>query len=271
MKQKMRAPAATLLLMLFCPGIVLAQNSVPNSPPVSFPSVTQPLPRPLLSASGRFSSLSPPNKVNCRMSVASGRVASTRLIRVSNFDCNDTGERGFRGCCSLMNVEFSDPADAAKMVAGRQVSIRGRFTSAYEDHGSYPVHYLIVQGATIQSSDPEDGPPNPALAGPSFMICQPQEMDTLANKLGRELCVQSSLLADLDVTSPVIEVAAGTAAQNSLGNAASGDPAAISCRLDPEHTDAHLQSAVACARNRYWAWWAVKQRNPRSFSQPAPQ
>jgi hypothetical protein len=62
-----------------------------------------------------------------------------------------------------------------------------------------------------------------------------------------------------------------TPAQDTLVNVVSGDPAAISCWLDPEHTDAHLQSAVACARNRYWTWWVAKQRNPLLLGQAAPQ
>jgi len=56
--------------MLFCPA-ALAQEGVPaaatetNGPSVAFPPATQPLPNPLLSASGRFSSLNPPNQVVC--------------------------------------------------------------------------------------------------------------------------------------------------------------------------------------------------------------
>src|ERR1700722_11585022 len=87
-------PIAALLLMLFCPA-ALAQDGVPaaatgtNGPSVAFPPATQPLPSPLLSASGRFSSLNPPNQVVCHNGNVTGRVVSIRLIRVDQFECDD--------------------------------------------------------------------------------------------------------------------------------------------------------------------------------------
>jgi hypothetical protein len=268
-------PIAALLLMLFCPA-ALAQEGVPaaatetNGPSVAFPPATQPLPNPLLSASGRFSSLNPPNQVVCHNGNVTGRVVSIRLIRVDQFECDDYGSGlGYRGCCSLMNVELGQPSDAEKMAIGKLVTVKGTFKSAREDHGSYLVFFIIAENAHVLRGDPFDEPGAPAQPSTSYMICQPPELDTLASRLGRELCVQSTIVANLNVTGPALEAAARAPVPGPPGDAASGDPTAITCRVDPEHSDAHL-IAIACARNSYWAWWVGKQQDPVGYGQLAP-
>jgi hypothetical protein len=47
-----------------------------------------------------------------------------------------------------------------------------------------------------------------------------------------------------------------------------GDPGAITCRLDAQHSDLQLR-AVACARNSYWTWYKTKWHD-RFFLAPAP-
>jgi hypothetical protein len=95
----------------------------------------------------------------------------------------------------------------------------------------------------------------------SYMLCQPPELDALATQLGSELCVQSTLLANLTVTGPALEMAARTPAKLSPGDTVSGDPNAISCRLDPGLSGLHLQ-AIACARGSYWAWYKAGWGRP---------
>jgi hypothetical protein len=212
--------------------------------------------------------LDPPNKQACHNSSVTGRVVSPRLIRTGHFVCGSFTDilKGFPMDNSLMNIEFSDPADAAKMVTGKDVTITGIFMDASEMHGSYPVNYLIAKNVRILAGDQAG---TPVQASSSFMMCQPPELDVLASKLGRELCVQSTLVANLSVTGPALEAAARAPLSGPPRDAASGDPTTITCRADPEHSDAHL-IAIACARNNYWAWWVGKQQNPIGYGIPAP-
>src|SRR5690349_19299310 len=103
----------------------LAQGGPPAGPPVAFAPVTGAA---VQSASGRFSSLNPPNRRNCPYKQLTGRVVSPRLIMVKQMNC---GRRGHDNV--LVNVQLSNPADAAQMVMGRRVVIAGRFKSALED------------------------------------------------------------------------------------------------------------------------------------------
>jgi len=100
------------------------------------------------------------------------------------------------------------------------------------------------------------------------MMCQPPELDALATKLGKELCVQSTLVTDLAQTGPALEMATRSPANVSPTDSVPGDPNAISCRLDPKRSDAQLP-AIACAKNSYWAWYSAKWPAPWS-STPAP-
>jgi hypothetical protein len=86
------------------------------------------------------------------------------------------------------------------------------------------------------------------------MICQPPELDALAQRLGSELCVQNTLLDSGWL--PVLEQAAR---RTGAGPDAS-DPNAIICRPDQERSDLNLP-ALACARGSYWAWYESKWRD----------
>jgi hypothetical protein len=177
---------------------------------------------------------------------------------------DEMGCRG-QGGSTLVNVELSNPADAVQMVTGRRVAITGTFKSAEERRGLYYLAvYLIVDKARLVAGDPLAAP---APASTSYMMCQPLELDALARQLGSELCVQSTLVANLTVTGPALETAARAPAKVSPTDAVSGDPNAITCRLDPERSDAHL-SAMACARNSYWTWWTAKWRDPQTGLPP---
>ena len=258
------SPTSALLLMLFYSSAVLAQGSAPAAgPPVAFPQVAG-VPIPLQSVSGRFSSLNPLNQLNCPYKKVNGRVVSPRLILVREMACGRPGHDNV-----LVNVQFSNPADAVQMVTGRHVVITGRFKNAEEDRDPiFVAQFLIAENAELVTGDPIDRSAPPAQAFTSYMMCQPPELDALARQLGRELCVQSTIVANLTVTGPALETAARGPAKVSPEDTAPGDSNAISCRLDPGVSDRHL-SAIACARNSYWAWYQAKWRDPLS-SIPAP-
>ena len=260
MKQTPRIWAALFLIAAFCPAPALAQDGAPADPSVAFAPVTA-IPIPQQCTSGRFSSLDPPNRVGCpQYSKVVGRVVSRRLILVNGMEC-----RGLDGE-SLVNVELSDPADAVQMVTGRRVAITATFTSALEHRGSFyrPV-YLIAEKAELVAGDPID---RSAPAFTSYMICQPPELDTLAAQLGSDLCVQSTVVANLAVLGPALDTAARAPEKTSPEDAASGESNAISCHPDVVRSDKQL-SALACAHNNYWVWWKRKWRDSRSQG-PAP-
>jgi hypothetical protein len=235
-----------------------------GGPPVaSFAPVTG-VPIPVHSASGRFSSLNPSNRLNCSYKKVTGRVVSPRLILVKDMNCGRPGHDNV-----LVNVQLSNPADAVKMVPGRRVAIAARFKSAQEDRDPlFFAEFLIAEQAQIVGGDPLDGSAPPAPAFTSYMMCQPPELDALASRLGKELCVQSTIVADLAATGPALATAAAAPAQVSPEDPVSDDPNAISCRLDPKRSDAQLP-AVACARGSYWAWYKAKWSDPL-LATPAP-
>ena len=68
---------AGLLIVLSCCGAALAQT--PDGSPIALPPVTA-APLPLLSTSGRFSSLNPPGQDLCGYGDVTGHVVSTHLI-----------------------------------------------------------------------------------------------------------------------------------------------------------------------------------------------
>jgi hypothetical protein len=244
---------------LVCAAPVLAQEAGPS---VAFPQVTG-VAIPLQSASGRFSSLNPLDQLDCRIRKVSGRVVSPRLILVDDIPCGRPGHDNV-----LVNVELSNPADAAQMVTGRRVAITARFKSAEEDRDPiFVAEFLIAEKAQLVV-DPRDRSAPPVRDFTSYMKCQPPELDALAGKLGRELCVQNTLVTDLAATGPALEAAARTPAKLSPEDPVPGDPNAITCRLDPGVSDRNLP-AVACARNSYWAWYSAKWHDPLS-SIPAP-
>jgi hypothetical protein len=251
---------ALLPILFFCPTVVLAQNPVPAGPPVAFPQVTA-VPIPFQSTSGRFSSLNPTNRRNCPNRKVLGRVVSTRLIMVKEKFCG----RGLSGNV-LVNVELSNLADVAQMVVGRGVAITANLKSAEEARtAEFYADYLIAEKAKLVAADP---PAAPASAFTSYMMCQPPEMDAFVRQLGRELCVQSTIVANLAVTRLALETAAHATAKVAPTDDVSGDPNAIVCRPDLERSDVHL-SAIACARGSYWVWYQTKWRD-RLFLTPAP-
>ncbi len=249
---------ALLPALFFCSAHALAQ-----APVASFAPVTG-VPLPVHSASGRFSSLNPSNRLTCSYKKVTGRVVSPRLILVKDMNCGRPGHDNV-----LVNVQFSNPADAVQMVVGRRVAIAARFKSAQEDRDPlFFAEFLIAENAQFVTGDRLDRSAPPAPAFTSYMMCQPAELDALAAQLGKELCVQSTIVADLTATGAALAAAAAAPAQMSPEDAASGDPDEISCRLDPKRSDAQLP-AVACARGSYWAWYKVKWSDPLSAI-PAP-
>jgi hypothetical protein len=253
---------ALLPTLLVCPTALLAQNPAPAGPPVTFAPVTA-VPIPLQSTSGRFSSLNPPNQRLCSSKKdVIGRVVSIRLILVDwRMDCG----RG-QNSNVLVNIELSNPADAVQMITGRRVVITGTLKSATEHRTArFDADFLIMQKAEVVAGDPR---PAPTPAFMSYMICQPPELDALATQLGRELCMQSTLVENLGIAGPALETAARAPAEVSPADAVSGDPNAITCHLDPKRSDVHLP-AIACARGSYWVWYKAKWRDP-FYPTPAP-
>jgi hypothetical protein len=254
--------AAGALLLLVCPAPVSAQDGAPAGSSVPFPQVTA-TPIPLQSVSGRFSSLNPVDRRDCGYKRVSGQLVSPRLVLVRDIAC---GRRGHDNL--LVNVQLSNPADLVQMVAGRRVTITARFKIAEEDRDPvFVAAFVIAEKATI-ATDPRDPSERPAPVFTSYMLCQPPELDALAGQLGKDLCVQNSLIADLAAMGPALEAAARAPAKLLPQDPGLGDPTAITCRYDPGVSDRHL-SALACARNNYWAWYAAKWHDPR-FTALAP-
>lgn len=246
-----------LPMLFFGSASLLAQGG--PGPPVAFAPVTG---LPLQSTSGRFSSLNPSNWRNCPHKTVTGRVVSPGLIMVRDMSC---GRRGHDNV--LVNVQLANPADAVQMVTGRQVVVTAKFKSAIEDRDPlFFAEFLIAESAKVVADNPRDR--SAAQPFTSYMMCQPPELDALAKRLGSELCVQSTIIADLAKTGPALEAAARTPAKLSPEDSVSGDPNAISCRLDPKRSDAQLP-AIACARGSYWAWYRAKWPDPLSPT-PAP-
>jgi hypothetical protein len=245
-------PAIGALLLLA--DSARAQNA---APPAQFPQVTE-MPVPLQSTSGRFSSLNPTNRTGCPNRRVTGRVVSARLIMVEEGFCG----RGRSGNV-LVNVELANPADAVQMVVGRRVTIAADFKNAEEERSpEFYANYLIAEKARIVSAGPRLAP---APAFTSYIVCQPPELDALAGQLGRELCVQNTIVANLSANSAALERAARAPANASP---AASDPSAILCRPDSERSDLHLP-AIACAKACYWAWYESKWRD-YLLSTPAP-
>lgn len=259
----MKLILAVGVLLLVCSAPLRADNGPAADASVAFPQVTGD-PIPVHSASGRFSSLDPPNQLECSNREVSGRVIAPSLIMVKRLACGRPGHDNL-----LVNVELSNPADTAQMVTGRHVAITAKFISALEDRvPTFVAEFLIAEKAKLVAGDPIDRSAPPAKPFTSYMMCQPPELDTLATQLGRELCVQSTIVADLAVTDPALEAAARAPQKVSPDDSVLGSADAISCRFDPGVSDRHL-SAIACARNNYWAWYKAKWKDPLS-SIPAP-
>jgi hypothetical protein len=248
----MNQRAASLILLLVCPVPALAEDS---APPITFPQVTN-IPVPFQSISGRWSALNPHLRSSCRFNQVLGRAVSTRLILVKELDCG----QGAQIDDVLVNVELSDPADTVQMIRGRRVVVKGQFHLAREYRAAMSgwANYFIAEKAALVAGDPR-GAPAPAFM--SYMVCQPPELDALAVQLGHELCVQSTLLADLTQARPALETAARAPAKLSPDDKVPGDADTISCRLDPGLSDPQLQ-AVACARGGYWAWYKAGWGKP---------
>lgn len=253
-----RAPL-TLVLLLACPSPALAQESAPVGPPVAFPQVTA-APTPLQSISGRFSSLSPTKRVNCRNRQVAGRVVSKSLIMVDQRFCG----RDQSGV--LVNVLFGNPADANQMAVGATVTIRAAFKIADENRQAYDASFLIAEKAQLVDVKP---PVAPAPAFTSYMICQPAELDALAEKLGGQLCVQNTIVENIAATGPALEMAARAPANMWSTTEETGDPNTITCRRDLERSDIHL-SSTACARGSYWVWWQKTKVRDERYWTPAP-
>jgi hypothetical protein len=243
---------ATIALLLMLSSPVRAQGGAAAS--VAFAPVAE-IPIPLQSISGRWSSLHPYNRRSCFYSYVTGRVVSARLISVKEMDCGQGPETSN----VLVNVELSNPADAVQMVPGRRVTVKAHFKVAQEPRSSWQAAiYIIAEKAELTAGDPR-GAPQPAFM--SYMLCQPPELDALATRIGSEVCVQSTLLPNLATAAAALEAAARAPAKLGPDDAVSGDPDAISCRLDPGLSDRQLQ-AIACARNNYWAWYKAEWRIP---------
>ena len=243
-------------LPFVCTVSALAQAPGGAGPSVAFGQVTD-VPIPLLSVSGRFSSLNPLDQHNCSDRKISGRVVSSRLILADRVSCGRPGHENL-----LVNVKLANPADTTQMVPGRHIAVTGRFKVAEEDRDPiFVAEFLIGENVAFAGGDPV--PPSSPPAFTSYMMCQPPELDSLAGKLGKDLCVQSSLVANLAATRSALEAAARAPAQISPQDAVAGDPDAISCRLDPGISDRHLTD-IACARGSYWAWYHAKWLDPDS-------
>jgi beta-lactamase regulating signal transducer with metallopeptidase domain len=154
-------------------------------------------------------------------------------------DASTQSEFGNRQCRFdvAMNVRLADLDDAAKMQAGKMVRLAGDFRVTRKTN----VDYLTVENASVSVPSLE---------------CQPPELDALSKELGR-LCVQSDILANLNVTRPALEAAARALVGHLVRDESSGDPDAIICH---KRVYVRLPSSLTCAHNDYWAF--DRQTNP---------
>jgi hypothetical protein len=151
------------------------------------------------------------------------------------------------------------------MIPGRRLVVAGKFKTAHEYRDSrFNAEFLIVEKARLVAGDPRAAPAPPFT---SYMLCQPPELDAFANRLGHELCVQSTILPDPQMR-PALEAAALAASKEAPEGAGPGEAEAITCRPDSGVSDRHLP-AIACARNSYWAWYRKKWLDPL-LPTPAP-
>jgi hypothetical protein len=158
-----------------------------------------------------------------------------------------------------MNVRLADPADAGKMQPGKIVRLGGNFLVARERS----VDYLTVENAKVLEIDPlTTEEPTKEL---SLLLCQPPQLVELSKQLGRRLCVQSDIVANLDVAGPDLHAAARSLLGQAARNERSDDPNAITCK---KRIYVRLPSSVTCAFNSYWKSWVSQQMS--SFPDVGP-
>ena len=88
------------------------------------------------------------------------------------------------------------------------------------------------------------------------IVCEAPELTALSGKLGRNLCVQKSIVANLSVTGPALHTAARALLEHPIGYNPSRDPDAITCRQDSTQTGTRLPPVMTCGYNRDWkALW----------------
>lgn len=249
-----------LLAIVLWGAAAWAPPAFAQAPEVSFGQVTA-APIPFESVSGRFSSLNPLDRRDCPDRQVSGRVVTPRLVLADEVNCGRPGHQNL-----LVNIKLANPADAARLVPGRHVVLGGNFKIAEEERDRvFVAEFLIGENVSLVS---EDATAPVAAPFTSYLICQPPELDDLAVRLNSDLCVQSTILADLPQEAAALEAAALAPAKVSLERTVPGAAQAISCRVDAKISDRHL-SAISCARNNYWAWYRARSRAPLS-STPAP-
>ena len=263
---------AVPLYLVCCFAGEQARSNPPTQPTESV--IVQPVP--VVSTSGRFSSPDPQTKPDrvlfCRKDTVPGRVISDTLVLVPQFQCGnieELGAIGLRLTNAVMNVQFSDPTERSKMNVGAGVFINADFVVAFEHHGTYGVSFLIAKNAALTVGAPPEPSTGPARPITSYIVCRAPAMESLSVRLGKEICIQSSLLDQLSTLEPAVEAAAATPVDETPGDSGSAEPNGITCRTDPERTDLRL-STIACARNYYWAWWAKKYALNERLIQPAP-
>ena len=83
-------------------------------------------------------------------------------------------------------------------------------------------------------------------------MCRPPQLVPLSKEVGRNLCVQNDIVANLKMTGSALEAAALSLARHPIGNEPSGDPNAIACRQRDIQTDTRVLSPLTCAHNSYW-------------------
>lgn len=101
-----------------------------------------------------------------------------------------------------------------------------------------------------------------------LILCQPPQLIELSKQLGRHLCVQYDIVANLKVTGAILEKAARSLMQHPTMDESSDDPNAISCNEEHQQTATRLKSPLACAHNSYWASLHQKQNDKFVFLQP---
>jgi hypothetical protein len=226
----------------------------------------------------------PPGPHTCRTSKVFARVISPEQIQLPGFVCLPGDKESFsplqfgscpfasadmfdreKGCKFdvIMKLQLADYGDAFKMKRRSIVWLSGDVRLTRDRQGNIQGDSLTMENARLLQADPF------ALLQPAFK-CLPSELDALAERIGRRLCVQNDVMANLKLTGAALQAAALSPLRDPEVKGSASDPQAITCRFsDDKKPASHLRPLpLNCAFNSVWA--RVHFLPPMSISMGMP-
>lgn len=213
----------------------------------------------------------------CQNHSATGRAISPEGIQMAGFQCDLTGNgnngdgtnillgrfRHTKGQSDVtMRVQLANAADAGKMQPGKLVKITGDIRVIKFGNGRY---FLAMADAKVVWVDPFDRTAAPVPSGTGFIVCGPPQLMAISKQVGRRLCAQNDIVANLNATGQALSEAVRSLVLYPQADDLAGDPDAITCRQSENQTNTRLQPRVTCAHNSYWAFLAQQKAK---MSQP---